>query len=205
MHMTNNQKGFTLLEIIIAVFLFSSIVGLISIFFVYFFKNYSFSFEEQQSVGQGQQTISQMVREIRKAQIGDNGAWPIIKTEDAEFTFYADVDGDVKAEQVRYFLDGGNLNRGVIESSGSPPTYSPQNETIATLTSSINATASAVFTYYNGDWPSDQINNPLAPSDRILNTRYVLITIMLDPVKHFAAEPFQLQSGVTIRSMKDNL
>lgn len=199
------KRGFTLLELVIALFLFSTIVALVAMFFVYFFKDYSFSFEEQQEIGQAQQILTQMIREIRKAQIGDNGAWPLITTDNNALTFYADVDGDLRAEQIRYFVDGTNLKRGVIKSTGSPLSYPPQSEVQATLVSSINTTASGIFAYYNGNWPSDQVNNPLVPSQRILNTRYILVTIMIDVAKNFSAAPFQIQSGVTIRSMKDNL
>lgn len=201
----NYRQGFTLLEVIIAVFLFSVVVALVSVFAVFFFRNYSFSFEEQQSIGQAQGSLTQMIREIRKARNGDDGSWPILVTNDNDFTFYADVNGDNRTDKVRYFMSGTELRRGVIEPTQVPVTYPSQNEKISVLISSLQATSSAMFTYYNGDWPGDNVANPLQPSQRIFNTRFVQININVKPAGSFATKPFQLKSGVSIRSMKDNL
>lgn len=199
------QKGFTLLEIIIAMFLFSVIVALVAGFSVYFFRNYSFSFEEQQVVGQAQGALTQMVREIRRIRNGDNGSWPLITTDDTNFVFYADVTGDGRTDRVRYFLQGTDLKRGVIEPSAVPVTYPAGSETIVTLVSDVNATNSAIFTYYNGDYPGDVVNNPLPANQRILNTRFVKINLTLNPSQNFGALPLTLSTGVNIRSMKTNL
>lgn len=202
---TYHQEGFTLLEVIIAMFLFSIIVGLVSVFAVFFFRNYSFSFEEQQSVGQAQAALTQMIREIRKARNGDDGSWPILTTNNNDITFYADVNGDNRTDKVRYFINGNELRRGVIQPTAVPVTYPAQNEQISVLVSSLQATSSAMFTYYNGDWPGDTVTNPLQPSQRVFHTRFVQISINIQPSGSFATKPFQLKSGVSIRSMKDNL
>ncbi len=199
------KNAFTLLEVIMAVFIFSSIVGFVAAFSAYYFKNYSFSYEEQQVIGQAQGSLTQMLREIRKARNGDNGSWPLIQTDDTTFIFYADITGDGKSDRIRYFLSGTELKRGIIQPTAVPVTYPLANETITTLANYVDATNSAIFTYYNGNWPSDTVNNPLTPSQRILNTRFVKINLKINPTQNFGAQPFSLSSGVTIRSMKTNL
>lgn len=199
------KKGFTLLEVMIASFLFSSIVAFVAIFGVYYFKNYAFSYEEQQVIGQAQGALTQMVREIRKARNGDNGSWPLVQTDNTTFIFYADVTNDGRTDRVRYFLSGTDLKRGVIEPSAVPVTYPTNTEQITTIASYVDATNSAIFQYYNGDWPADTVNNPLVSSQRILNTRFVEVTLKINPSQNFAAQPFSLSTGVTIRSMKTNL
>lgn len=200
-----STKGFTFVEVIIAVFLFSVIVALTAGFVVYYFRNYSFTFEEQQQVSQAQSALTQMIREIRKARLGDDGSWPLVQTDDDVFIFYADVNGDNRSDRVRYFLNGTELQRGIIQPTAVPVTYPVANEVITTLISSVEATSSPVFRYYNGDWPADTINNPLSAADRTLNTRFVKIHIRLNQTDNFGAEPFELSSGVSIRSMKNNL
>jgi len=199
------HNGFTLLEIILAIFLFSIIAALVAIFGVYYFKNYAFSYEKQQVIGQAQGALTQMIREIRKIRNGDNGSWPLIQTDNTAFTFYADVTNDGRADRVRYFLNGNTLYRGVIEPTAVPVSYPPGNEVITTLARFVEATNSAIFTYYNGDWPADTVNNPLAAPQRILNTRFVEVTLTINPTQNFAAQPFTISSGVAIRSMKTNL
>ncbi len=208
LHTNSHRKsthGFTFVEVIIAVFLFTVIVALTSGFVVYYFSNYSFTFEQQQQVGQAQSALTQMIREIRKARPGDDGSWPLVQTDDAVFIFYADVNGDNRSDRVRYFLSGNELRRGIIQPTAVPVTYPVANEVITTLMTSVEATSSPIFRYYNGDWPADTTNNPLSPANRILNTRFVKIDVRLNQTTNFAAEPFELSSGVSIRSMKNNL
>lgn len=202
---TQSTTGFTLVEVIVAVFLFSSIVALIAGFSVYFFRNYSFSFEEQQVIGESQTALTRMIREIRKARPGDDGSWPLLQTDDSSFTFFADVNGDDKTDRVRYFLSGTEIRRGVIAPTAVPVTYPVLNEVVTTVLTNVEATSTALFRYYNGNWPADTVNNPLTASQRILNTRYVQVSVRINPTPNFAANAFQLNSGVTIRSMKDNL
>jgi len=203
--MKRTQSGFTLLELIMAVFMFAIIAALIAAFSIYYFGNYSFSFEENQSISQAQTAMTQMVREIREARIGDDGAWPIVTPQDTVFEFYCDVTNDGRSDKVRYFLDGTTLKRGVIQPTTVPVSYPPQNEVISVVTSYVDITSGAIFSYYNGDYPVDKINNPLGVSDRLLNTRYVGIHLVINIQTGNGAEPFELKNGVQIRSLKDNL
>jgi len=146
-----------------------------------------------------------MVRDIREARMGDDGSWPIVDASDNSFTFYSDVTNDGRSDKVRYFLNGTTLRRGVIQPTAVPVTYPAATETFTDIATSVDTSAGAIFTYYNGDWPADHINNPLTVSDRLLNTRYVNVHIRINTSSNFAAAPFELTSGVTIRSMKTNL
>jgi type II secretory pathway pseudopilin PulG len=199
------QEGFTLLEVMIAGFLFSIIIALVAGFAVFYFRNYSFSFEEQQQVGQISQTLTQMIREIRRARQGEDGSWPLVQTDNTTLVFYADTTGDGKADRIRYYVDGTSLKKGVIIPSGSPLTYVSGNEVVSTVLDNINATSSAIFTYYNGNYPGDQVNNPLIASQRILNTQYITIALTMNISNNFAAGPYTMTGGAEIRSLKNNL
>jgi len=200
-----HARGFTILEVVIALFLFTSIIGTVTIFFVYYLRNYSFSFEENQLVNISQSGMTQMIRQIREARNGENGAWPIVDASDTSLTFYSDVSNDGRTDRVRYFVDGTDLKRGVVEPTVPPVTYPLATENITTIATNLNLGSAAIFTYYNGNWPTDTLNNPLAQSSRQLNTRYVTIYLKIDIQTNFGAEPYELTSGVQIRSMKDNL
>lgn len=64
----------------------------------------------------------------------------------------------------------------------------------------------AIFSYYNGDWPGDTVNNPLVQSERLLETRYIEVFL---PVRvdegSFGAQRLVLEGGVHLRNLKDNL
>lgn len=193
----------------IAVFIFALIAAGVSLFMVYYLRSYSFSFDEHQAITQAQTGITTMIREIREARNGDNGAWPIINADDNQFTFYSDVTNDGRTDQVRYFLNGTTLQKGVIEPTQVPVTYPAGNETIRDVASYVDISTGPLFTYYNGSWPGDSVNNPLPLAQRQLNTRYVNLHLNIDlsliPNTTTKIQPFELTSGVQIRSMKDNL
>src|SRR3972149_5759263 len=203
--MSRHQTGFTLLELIVATFIFGIIAAGVAGFSVYYFQNYSFFLEENQAINQAQQAMTVMVREIREARNGDNGAWPLATADDNNFVFYSDVTNDGRSDQVRYFLDGVDLKKGVTEPTAVPVTYPPVNEKITSVASSVDTGGTPIFTYYNGDWPADQINNPLVPASRQLSTRLVRIYLRINISPNAGAQPFELSSSVQIRSLKDNL
>lgn len=200
-----NSFGFTLVEVMVAMFIFSIITGGVAVFSAYYFKNYSFSFEENQSISIAQTGITTMIREIREARNGDDGSWPIVDALDNSFTFYSDVTNDGRTDRVRYFLNGTSLQRGVIQPTAVPVDYPSANETITTIATSIDVSTGPLFRYYDGNWPADQIHNPLTQADRLLQTRYVAMYLRINISPNFAALPFEITSGVTIRSMKTNL
>jgi hypothetical protein len=98
------MKSFTLVETIITIFIFSLAMGAIfgSIFMLY--RTHGSTFEQSLAIDEARKGIETMVKEIRMAKEGENGAYPIEYAGDKEFIFYSDIDGDGRIERVRYFL-----------------------------------------------------------------------------------------------------
>ncbi len=199
------QHGFTLVEVLVAAFIFAVITALVSGFAVYYFQSYQFSFEENQQISQTQNAFTTIIREVRETRPAENGAYPIAQADDATLVFYADVTNDGRADRVRYFLNGTLLQKGVIEPTAAPVEYPSANEKITTITDSVNLNGKPFFTYYNGSWPADTINNPLPLSQRLLNTRLITVYIRINIQNNYSAQPFDLSESVAIRSLKDNL
>ncbi len=199
------NSAFTIIEFILAIFISTALIVGVTAFAAYYFQNYSFSFEENQSVGIAQQALTTLIREIREARISETGAWPIFQSDDNTIIFYGDVTNDGRSDRIRYFITGTNLKKGVIEPTQAPVTYPAENEKVSTVASYVDNAGLPLFKYYNGNWPIDQINNPLPINLRILNTRYISVYIRINVNSNKGAQPFDLKSGVQIRSMKDNL
>lgn len=203
--MTKRQNGFTIVELLLGGTLIILITGALVVLATLYFQNFSFSFEETLSISYAQNAMTTMVREIREARYGEDGAWPLAQADDTTLTFYSDVTNDNKSDKVRYFLDGSDLKKGVTESSVNPIEYNPANEIVSVVASPVSTASGSIFTYYNGDWPSDTVNNPLAAGSRLLNTRYIDIHLLIDINPNQGALPFELNSGVQVRGLKDNL
>ncbi len=101
---SNFQASFTLIETLIAIFVFLLLFGGISAAIFNLYQTHTFQWQQSLAIAQAKRGVELMVKEIRGAREGENGAYPIEKAGDKEFIFYSDVDGDGKTEKVRYFL-----------------------------------------------------------------------------------------------------
>jgi len=98
------KKSFTLIETIITIFIFFVLMLAVSEIILILYKTYSYSFQQAMAVSEAKRGIETMVKEIRSAREGENGAYPIEYAGDKEFIFYSDIDHDGRIERVRYFL-----------------------------------------------------------------------------------------------------
>ena len=99
-----NRKGFTLIETLVAIAVFALAMGAVSGLIVSLYRTQSFALQQSQAVNEARKGIEQMIKEIREANKGDDGAYIIEKAENYEFIFYSDIDKDEEVERVRYFL-----------------------------------------------------------------------------------------------------
>ena len=114
------KRGFTLIESLVTVVVFTlatiALMGFISLGY----KVYGYTKEQSIAINEARKGIEIMVKEIRQARQGDNGSYAIEKADDKEFVFYSDIDGDGKTEKVRYFLgitDSGTLTKECVSFS----------------------------------------------------------------------------------------
>ncbi|MBU4298430.1 prepilin-type N-terminal cleavage/methylation domain-containing protein [Patescibacteria group bacterium] len=104
------STGFTLIETIVAIFVFTLIFGAVSGLIMLAYKTYNYTWQQSIAIDEARRGIETMVKEIRGAKSAEDGSYPIEKAEDKEFIFYSDVDNDGETEKVRYFL--GNVRSG---------------------------------------------------------------------------------------------
>ncbi|MBL7156213.1 MAG: hypothetical protein ISS87_01265 [Candidatus Pacebacteria bacterium] len=98
------MKGFTLIETLILVLVFSLVMGAVFTFILMFYRTYGYIFAQSTAINEARRGIETMVKEIREARAGDDGSFPIEMAGDKEFIFYSDIDKDGAIERVRYFL-----------------------------------------------------------------------------------------------------
>ena len=95
--------------------------------------------------------------------------------------------------------------RAITEPTLPPVTYPAGGETVTTVVTGIDTSLGPVFGYYNGDWPGDTVNNPLPAGSQIADTKYVTVYLRININPNTGAAPYELTSGTSIRSLKDNL
>ncbi len=201
----SNQKGFTFLEVLISLgivlFILAAFIGVQ----IMVRKSYQFSFNTHVTVDHANAVAQQMVKVVRTTQPGDDGSFMLDTLDDQELIVYSNIDNDVEVERVRYFIEDNSLRQGVIEPSGFPIEYLVENEQVKTLTEHVQNEAEPLFYYYNGDWPEDEVNNPLSSEARLANTRFVQFNILINSDPERAEAEFVLSPTVNIRNLKENL
>ncbi len=102
--MNKKQFGFTLIETLIAIAVFTMALGVVSGFAIMSYKGQAYTFQQATAIDEARKGIETMVKELREAKIGDDGSYIIEKAEDHEIIFYSDIDKDGATERVRYFI-----------------------------------------------------------------------------------------------------
>ncbi|MBU1870702.1 hypothetical protein KKF17_01050 [Patescibacteria group bacterium] len=199
----NFKTGFSIIEAMTTVFILT-LVGMA----IWTFQKDIFSmsniisnnFIVQEEI---QKTLKAMSAEIRAALPSSTGAYAIAQIATSSFTFYSDIDNEPLKEQVRYFIDGSILKKGVIKASGVPITYNPANESISDLVRDVVNNAMPVFSYYNTDY--DGTTQPLEYPINISEIRLIKITVIVDCNPSQSPNAITLTTQVSMRNLKDNL
>lgn len=192
-----------MIELLTGVAIFGLIIGAFSSMFVFFFRSYNFTFEQGRTVEEAKISANKLMSELREARTSEDGAYPLIAAEDQELAFYSDVDDDGQVERVRYFLDGQTLRRGVVEPGVPPVVYDTGSEAVSVISEYVQNTGMPTFYYYNSDWPGDVVTNPLVPAQRLLDTRIVEVSFLINTDSN-QQQDFEISSQVMIRNLKTN-
>ncbi len=98
------KNSFTLIETLITIFVFALVAGALFNFVVFGYRAHSYTFQQATAINEARKGVEVMVKEIREARVGDDGAYVVEKADDYEFVFYSDIDKDEAVERVRYFI-----------------------------------------------------------------------------------------------------
>ncbi|MFH1308804.1 MAG: prepilin-type N-terminal cleavage/methylation domain-containing protein [Patescibacteria group bacterium] len=189
------MKGFTLIETIVAITV-SSIVFLAVFGFVYYFYRTSgYNLSQMIAVNSARKGVETIVRETREATFSDQGSYLIKNAEDQSFTFYSDIDKDLKIERVRYFLDEYILKKGITESNDNSK-YLDENEEIRILSNNIRNLEEPIFTYY------DENNNEVEDLQVVANIRMIQIKLIVNTDPNRPPGEFTLVSNVQLRNLR---
>ena len=208
LHWRHNRKGLSLIELMVALGITVVIVSLVSAYLIEGVRFQDFLSEQTSAIDSARRSYTEITKYVREIADGDNGEYAIVEAESSSFTFYSDIDADEATEQVQYYIDGTNLKRIVIEPIGQPATYLPGNAVEKIISSYVindAVTGNPVFTYYNSDYPSDVINNPLVDPVDITEVSLVKIQLDVNVNPNKIPNTSTIETFVQIRNLKSNL
>lgn len=96
--------GFTLIETIVVILIFSLMMGAIAGFVFTGYRVHNYAFQQAIAIDEARRGIETMVKEIREAKIGEDGSYLLEKADDFELIFYSNIDQDPATERIRYFI-----------------------------------------------------------------------------------------------------
>jgi len=198
------KKGFTLIEILIAIGIFTSLVVLLTTFQKDIFTNNVFIQNSLIAESEARGALKRAIADLRASASSNDGLYPIVSVDKNTLTFFSDIDKDGLREKVRYFVANSSLMRGVIKPTGAPYTYVAGNEVLSTVVHSIvNDTSTPVFDFYDDSY--NGTSSPMSFPIDVVKIRLVKITIMIDANPARSPSVMTFTSQVAVRNVKDNL
>ncbi len=197
--------GFTLIELIVAVAIFSILIlGVMALL------SNAFTVNRQQGglladQDQVRKLSFQIMSEVRNATSSNVGAYPIDTAGDQQLTFYANIDGGTGVERVRYYIQSGTLYKGIVRPTGSPLTYNMASETVTVVQNNLAAGTSPIFYYYD-DTYNGVAGAPLTQPVNVTAVRFVKVAL---PIANKAGvtntNSYTVTAMATVRNLKTNL
>ena len=193
-----SRAGFTLIEILIAMTIFSGILLLVSIFGLDVYDFGIFLGDNLNAQQEIQSTLRVMASEMRAMNQSVIGSYAIEGASQNSISFYSDIDGDGLTDKVRYFLDGNILKKGVTKPSGSPLSYSGTENIIEEI-HNIYIPAGNIFSYYGSPYTGTEA--ALAFPINIPELKLIKTTITVDQTPADTASRINLSISVNIRNL----
>jgi len=204
MNFNLNNKGLTLLEVVVAMGIFTLIIGGIVAMFIYSFQSNKIIWEQLSTQNEGRKVVQDFINELRSATYSSIGAYPLSSAGNQEIIFYSNIDTDTLRERVRYFLSNKTLKKGVIKPTGAPLTYNLASEVITEVAHDVANGANPLFYYYNQDYGNTATSTVLTQPVSATIVRVVGIKLSLEENPTASPEPFNVEAKVEIRNLKSN-
>ncbi|MEX2054639.1 MAG: type II secretion system protein [Candidatus Andersenbacteria bacterium] len=198
----SNQRGITLIEIMVVVAISSIILTSLLRFMAVGFPVSKATYLQARSTEDARLQLKRIGKALREVRPSDTGAYPLVDMSPQRLIFYANVDGDLATERVRYELNGTNLERGIINPTGNPLVYDVAQEQVIITSRAIRNSTEALFTYYGGNYPAD--TTPLTPVD-LTEVKYIQFHLIIDIDPNVDPAAVDVVSQAQLRNLKTNL
>jgi type II secretory pathway component PulJ len=203
------KKGMSLIDMMIAISIFTIGIGGFTMLFVRTWESNKFIIETGQTSMMASRSVQQLTSELRKIRQSDGGDYPIKAGDDFSLTVYLDVDKDGVTERVHYYLSNEKLKKGVTKpTSGTPPTYPSADQVTTDMANYVmNTSTQPIFYYYNKDYPGDTVHNPLnlSPSLPVGEVKLIRIHLWINIKPNTAPDNINFESFVDLRNLNENL
>jgi prepilin-type N-terminal cleavage/methylation domain-containing protein len=197
------QSGFTLIEMVVVIALFSLIsYGLLALV-----SGILTNSSQQGSLlannDSARRVAFGLMRELRNAQTSATGGYALASAADQSIIFYSYTGSTV--DRIRYYISGGKLYKGVTKPSGSPAVYDLATETNTVVQNDVANGTNTLFYYYDGSY-NGVTNNPLSSPVSVTDVKLVKINLMIyKRGRAGSTATYTVTASGAIRNLKTNL
>lgn len=191
---SQNQSGFTIIELLVVISILGIISTLMLNFTVMSFKATRFEAEQAEAVTQARNAMNIMKTEIRGANNSAHGDYPLLTINNQEFVFFSDIDKDDVYEKISYYLDGLELKKAVTR-PGALNDYT-DSPVISVIANYVNNQSEDIFTYYTSDY---------AATADIDEVRLINMNLKINVTPEIAPADIYVETDVALRNLKSNL
>lgn len=195
----------SLIEVMVAIAIFTMSIAGFTALFLRTWKVNSYTLEMGQASLSASQGVNTAVNYIRKTRQGDDGAYPIQSAANNDLVIFSDYNRDGITERLHFYLQNGQLMMGArVPTTGMPKTYPAGDQTTKVLAKNIvNTPSEPIFYYYNANYPTDKVTNPLAMPLDVSAVRLAKILLKINVIPGKGPENIEIQSFVEIRNLND--
>lgn len=200
------SEGFTLIETLSTIFIFS----IIMVGTTLLLRNIFISGGQQplalDVVDRARIVIYNFTNELRNATPGNDGSYPLNQANNSQIIFYSTYGSATSTQinKIRYYVSETTLYKGIITPSGNPLTYNPASEKSTILITNLSNTTTPIFYYYDGNYAGT--STPLTQPINVNNVKFVTINLILPTQdSRNSTTTFTITAGGTIRNLKTNL
>ncbi len=113
------SRGFTLMETVVVIAIFTIIMTVISSLIVNFYRTNDYAIQQSQAIGNGRQAVNKLVTDLRETTLSDDGNYPLRALGEYSIEFYSDVDLDNSVELIKYSTNNADqLVKEIYENDG---------------------------------------------------------------------------------------
>lgn len=199
------SKGFTIIELIISICLFSILIFVVVSMLLNVFSNPERSLSALENIDIARVVASDFANEVRNASVANDGSYPLNQATENQIIFYSNYEssGPTVMNRIRYYVENNNLYKGVVIPSGSPLTYNLLSEEVSTLLTGLENGLDPAFYYYDGDYngSGSELSEPIS----LTSVKFVKINLVTPRISDEQGSTFLVNAGAAIRNLKDNL
>ncbi|MBP9750111.1 MAG: prepilin-type N-terminal cleavage/methylation domain-containing protein, partial [Candidatus Pacebacteria bacterium] len=197
-HLSVCSRGFTLMELLVVIAIILIITPVLYASIDSLYDSHAYSLAGSFALMHASKGTENIIRDVRSAVYAEDGSLPIVAYATSSLTFYSDTDSDGRVEQVRYYLDGSVLHKGVVEPT-STSSYPIDTEVVTPLASHITngETQTPLFRYFTST------STEIVADDQTLDIRRVEVTVQARASFRVRTRDVSISSSASIRNLKN--